>query len=163
MIIRHSEERDFERMMEIYAYARQFMADHGNPLQWGPTGWPPADLLRRDIASGKSYVCEHEGRVIATFYFEQGKDIDPTYLKIEEGSWADESSYGVVHRLASDGRVKGTGAFCLDWAFSQCGHMRVYTHGDNTVMQNLFTKLGFERRGTIYVVEDPYPRFAYEK
>ena len=163
MIIRHSEERDFERMMEIYAYARQFMADHGNPFQWGPTNWPPADLLKQDIASGKSYVCEHEGRVIATFYFEQGKDIDPTYLKIEEGSWADDSSYGVVHRLASDGSVKGTGAFCLDWAFSQCGHMRVDTHGDNTVMQNLLTKLGFERRGTIYVVEDPYPRFAYEK
>ena len=163
MKIRHSEERDFERMLEIYACARQFMADHGNPLQWGPTNWPPADLLKQDIASGKSYVCEHEGRVIATFYFEQGQDIDPTYLTIEEGSWADDSSYGVVHRLASDGSVKGTGAFCLDWAFSQCGHMRVDTHGDNTVMQNLLTKLGFERRGTIYVVEDPYPRFAYEK
>ncbi|MBR4861994.1 MAG: GNAT family N-acetyltransferase, partial [Firmicutes bacterium] len=88
MIIRHSEERDFERMLEIYAYARQFMADHGNPLQWGPTGWPPVDLLRCDIASGKSYVCEHDGCVIATFYFEQGKDIDPTYLKIEDGQWA---------------------------------------------------------------------------
>ena len=30
-------------------------------------------------------------------------------------------------------------------------------------MQNLLTKLGFERCGTIYVVEDNDPRFAYEK
>ena len=37
MLIRHATEEDFLRMMEIYAYARQFMADHGNPNQWGPT------------------------------------------------------------------------------------------------------------------------------
>jgi len=30
-------------------------------------------------------------------------------------------------------------------------------------MQNLLVKLGFTRCGTIYVVEDDYPRFAYEK
>ena len=37
------------------------------------------------------------------------------------------------------------------------------THADNIVMQNLLTKLGFEKRGVIHVVEDDYPRFAYEK
>ncbi len=30
-------------------------------------------------------------------------------------------------------------------------------------MQRLVEKVGFVRRGTIYVVEDPYPRYAYEK
>ena len=38
MIIRHSKEEDLPRMMEIYAYARDFMAEHGNPNQWGPMG-----------------------------------------------------------------------------------------------------------------------------
>ena len=41
MIIRKSETSDLPRMLEIYEYARAFMAEHGNPNQWGPTGWPP--------------------------------------------------------------------------------------------------------------------------
>lgn len=26
-----------------------------------------------------------------------------------------------------------------DWAYAQCGHLRIDTHGDNTIMQNLVT------------------------
>ena len=92
-----------------------------------------------------------------------GRDIEPTYRHIEDGAWLDDSPYGVVHRIASDGSVKGVGAFCIDWAFRQCGHLRIDTHGDNTVMQNLLARLGFRRCGTIYVEEDDFPRFAYEK
>ena len=33
----------------------------------------------------------------------------------------------------------------------------------SVVMQNLLQKLGFEKRDIIHVVEDNYPRFAYEK
>ncbi|MBQ9931882.1 MAG: GNAT family N-acetyltransferase [Firmicutes bacterium] len=163
MIIRHSAENDFERMMEIYAYARDFMVKTGNPNQWGPTNWPPADLLREDIRRGKSYVCEENGKVIGTFFFDCGKNIEPTYEKIESGSWSWDEPYGVVHRIAGDGSVKGIGAFCINWAYEQCGHLRIDTHGDNVVMQNLLQKLGFEKRGIIHVVEDHYPRFAYEK
>lgn len=43
-----------------------------------------------------------EGKVIGTFYFIQVKDIEPTYHIIEDGSWINGDSYGVVHRLASD-------------------------------------------------------------
>ena len=163
MEIRRSTEQDFERMMAIYAHARAFMAAHGNPNQWGPTHWPPEALIHSDIASGNSYVCEHGGRVVGTFYFIQGKDIEPTYANIEDGAWADDSPYGVVHRIAADGSVRGVGAHCIGWAFDQCGHMRIDTHNDNTVMQRLLEKLGFERRGTIFVREDNDPRIAYEK
>jgi hypothetical protein len=31
------------------------------------------------------------------------------------------------------------------------------------VMQNLLKKLGFIRCGIIYVIEDDYPRYAFEK
>lgn len=41
-----------------------------------------------------------------------------------------------------------------DWAYAQCGNLRIDTHGDNTVMQNLMKKAGLTRCGTIYVVED---------
>ena len=163
MLIRHAVEEDFPRMMEIYAYARKFMADHGNPNQWGPTNWPPEVLIHQDIADRCSYVCEEDGRVIGVFFFTCGKDVEPTYQVIEDGAWRNAEAYGVVHRIAGDGSRKGIGTFCINWAFEQCGHLRMDTHTDNTVMQNLLTKLGFEKRGIIHVVEDDYPRFAYEK
>jgi L-amino acid N-acyltransferase YncA len=41
MKIRKTTEKDIERVMDIYAYARKFMAEHGNPNQWGKRNWPP--------------------------------------------------------------------------------------------------------------------------
>ncbi len=164
MQIRKSTEQDLGRMLEIYAVARRFMAEHGNPNQWGPRGWPPEALLRRDIESGRSYVCLNDaGRVVGTFFFDQGADIEPTYRQIADGAWLDDGPYGVVHRIASDGSERGVGAYCLSWAYAQCGHLRIDTHGDNTVMQGLLVKLGFVHCGTIYVYEDNDPRLAYEK
>ncbi|MDE6845144.1 MAG: GNAT family N-acetyltransferase [Lachnospiraceae bacterium] len=163
MEIRHSTEEDFDRIMEIYEHARRFMAKHGNPNQWGPTNWPPKELIHSDIAAGYSYACTHENRIVGTFFFQQGKDIEPTYHTIEDGTWLTDSAYGVIHRLAGDGTVNGIGSFCIEWAYKQCGHLRVDTHGDNQVMQNLLEKCGFTHCGTIYVVEDNYPRLAYEK
>lgn len=163
MEIRHSTEKDFTQIMEIYNYARRFMAEHGNPNQWGPTHWPPEQLIHNDILSGTSYVCVHEKRVVGTFFFLAGIDIEPVYRHIENGKWMNDSAYGVVHRLAGDGSVKGIGEFCLNWAYRQCGHLRIDTHGDNIVMQNLLKKMGFTHCGTIYVEEDNYPRLAYEK
>ncbi len=164
MIIRKTTPEDFEQVMKIYARARDFMAQTGNPRQWGITHWPPEDLIRSDIAGGESYVCEEDGRVIGTFYYRYGKDTEPLYNAIEDGAWKDESPYGVVHRIASDGTVRGTGAFCINWAYEKSGgHLRIDTHGDNRVMQNLLGKLGFVPCGTIYVEEDDDPRIAFEK
>ncbi|MBP3900186.1 MAG: GNAT family N-acetyltransferase [Blautia sp.] len=164
MRIRKSTVQDIERIMQIYGRARKFMAEHGNPNQWGPTGWPPESLIRRDISEGNSYVCVNdEEKVIGTFYFVEGEDIEPTYREITDGEWLDPGPYGVVHRIAADGSEKGIGVFCIDWAFEQTGHLRIDTHGDNKVMQNLVKKLGFVHCGTIYVEEDDYPRLAYEK
>lgn len=108
-------------------------------------------------------MCIHEDQIVGTFFFLAGNDIEPAYRKIENGKWLEDSAYGVVHRLAGDGSVKGIGQFCLDWAYRQCGHLRADTHGDNIIMQNLLNKMGFIHCGTIYVSEDTYPRLAYEK
>lgn len=163
MEIRHSTEDDFRHIMKIYEFARHFMAEHGNPNQWGPTNWPPEELIRSDITDGNSYVCICENRIVGTFFFKQGKDIEPTYHVIEDGAWLDNSAYGVIHRLAGDGSVKGIGCFCLEWAFKQCGHLRIDTHEDNRVMQNLLKKSGFIYCGIIHLTNDNYPRLAYEK
>lgn len=164
MKIRKAAEEDFERIMEIYAYARDFMARTGNPHQWGPTNWPPEALIHKDIREGCSYVCLNDKKeIIGTFYFTKGKDIEPTYREIMDGTWLGSDVYGVVHRIAADGSEKGIGRYCINWAYEQCGHLRMDTHPDNRIMQNLLCSLGFVRCGIIHVVEDNYPRYAYEK
>ncbi len=163
MEIRHSAESELSTILAIYARARCFMAEHGNPNQWGPTNWPPEELIRADIAAGYSYVCVHEGRIVGTFFFRYGKDVEPTYREISDGDWLNDGAYGVIHRLAADGTVRGVGRSCIEWAFGRCGHLRADTHGDNVVMQRLLTKCGFRHCGTIFVEEDDYPRLAYEK
>lgn len=164
MQIRKTTESDIDRVMSIYARARRFMAEHGNPNQWGPTNWPPEALIRKDISEGHSYVCENaEGVVAGTFFFNQGKEIEPNYRSIEDGDWFGDDTYGVVHRIAVDGSEKGIGSFCISWALEQCGHLRIDTHGDNKVMQGMLGKLGFKHCGTIHVDEDNYPRMAFEK
>lgn len=162
MEIRNAVEKDFDRIMEIYAHARKFMAEHGNPNQWGPRQWPPAELIEKDIKEQKSYVCVHENRVVGVFFYDYGESIEPTYRKID-GAWKGSDTYGVVHRIAADGTVGGVGTFCIQWAYEKSGHLRIDTHGDNYVMQSLLGKLGFEKCGIIYVTEDNFPRLAYEK
>ena len=164
MVIRNTKPEELDEVMGIYAHARQFMAEHGNARQWGPTSWPPRELIEKDIEVGKSHVCvTDDGRTAAVFFFDFGQDVETTYAVIEGGSWLSGEPYGVVHRIASAGIVPGAGTACIEWAFAQCGHLRIDTHEDNYVMQRLLKKLGFTYRGIIYVHEDNDPRLAYER
>ena len=163
MNIRNTTLDDLPIVMKIFTRARKFMSASGNPNQWGLANWPPENLIRADIAAGKSFVCIADAKIVGTFYYNFGADIEPTYRKIFDGAWKNSSPYGVVHRLASSGTVRGVGEFCLNWAFEQSGHLRVDTHPDNKVLQYLLTKLGFEHCGTIFVAHDNFPRLAYEK
>lgn len=163
MEIRKSAYAELPRIMEIYAHAREFMAAHGNPRQWGATNWPPKELIMQDIRDGNSYVCVSGDRIVGTFFYRSGEDTEPSYANIEDGKWIGDSRYGVIHRIASDGSVRGVGTFAINWCYGLCGHLRIDTHPDNHVMQSLLHKLGFVKCGVIYVEEDDDPRYAYEK
>ena len=159
MVIRKTTLQDLPDVMQIYAQARIFMAQSGNPDQWKDS-YPAEALVREDIAQGISYVAEFDGQIETVFVYFEGDD--PTYHLIENGSWKNEEPYGVIHRIASRGRVKGAGAKCLQWGFSQCKNLRIDTHDDNRVMQHVLEKNGFERCGRIYT-ETGSPRIAYQK
>lgn len=161
--IRKSVLEDLPEIMDTYACARRFMKAHGNPNQWGATNWPPGELIRADIAAGKSYVCMANGRVAGVFFYDQGENIEPTYRVIHDGAWMDNHAYGVIHRIAGNGIAKGIGHAVISWASRQCAHLRIDTHPDNTVMQNMLKKEGFLPCGIIYVQEDRDPRIAFEK
>ena len=156
-IIRKANPEDMPRILEIYAYARRFMEETGNPNQWGKTN-PPRETLEADVAARRLYVVEKAGLIHGVFFFSLGED--PTYRIIYDGQWGSEEPYGTIHRIASDGSG-GVFAACLSWCRGQISHLRIDTHRDNHVMQHVVEKQGFQRRGIIYIA-DGTPRIAYE-
>ena len=164
LTIRKTRLEDLETIMKIYERARAFMAANGNPRQWANNNWPPESLIRQDIADGHSYVAvTEEGEIAATFFYKYGENAEPGYQAIEDGEWIGEDTYGVLHRMAASGTVKGAATFCMEWCYQQSGHMRGDTHPDNKPMQGVFKKMGFQYCGIIHVVEDNDPRYAYER
>lgn len=158
MEIRKAKLGDLDRILEIYAYARTFMAETGNPTQWGD-GYPKRDLLVEDIKKEQLFVIEKEGQIHGVFAFIIGED--PTYEIIEEGAWLNDRPYGTIHRIAGDGRVKGLLRICVQYCKQQVDTLRIDTHHDNKVMQGTIEKNGFQRCGIIYSV-DGSPRIAYQ-
>ena len=159
MEIRKTKPEELNILIRMYENARIFMASHGNPLQWG-NPYPAPQILMDDISSGNSYVCVEHDKIIATFYYKEG--IDDTYVRIYEGQWLNEAPYGVVHRITSDGTIRGAASFCLNWAFNKCGNLKIDTHRDNIVMQHLLDKNGFKYCGVVYL-ENGSERIAYQK
>lgn len=159
MEIRKAELTDLDTLLGLYAKAREFMASHGNPNQWRDN-YPSKEQVEQDITEEHSYVCVERGRIIAVFYYRLGSD--PTYADIYNGQWLAPAPYGVVHRITSDGTAPGAASFCLDWALKQCGNLRIDTHRDNIVMQNMLLKNNFHYCGIIHV-SDGSERLAYQK
>lgn len=157
--IRPAAPADLEAMLAVYAAARAFMARTGNPHQWGDDGYPKRELLERDIAQGHSYVIEGEdGAVHAVFFYAPGPD--PTYAVIEDGAWLNHRPYGVIHRIAGDGQIRGVLAQAVAFCRELCPEVRIDTHHDNRVMQGALAKQGFRRCGVIHL-ENGDPRIAY--
>lgn len=160
MKIRKTQSIEVETIMNIYARATLFMQKTGNKNQW-INGYPSEELLMQDILNGNSYVCiDDSNEIVGTFCFIQGNDI--TYLKIDEGQWLNNKPYGVVHRLAGTGKSKGLATYCLQWSFDQCNNIRVDTHRDNLIMQNILKKNGYKQCGIIHV-QNGTERLAFQK
>lgn len=148
---------DLPRILEIYAYARSFMAKTGNPTQWG-IGHPPREQLERDIENGRLYLVKEVSSIRGVFYF--CIEEDPTYAVIHDGAWHDTKPYGVIHRIASDGSG-GILKAAVDFARSRVDYLRIDTHENNHVMQRALQKQGFGYCGIIYIA-DGSPRLAYD-
>ena len=109
-MIRLAQNQDFKEILMIYAYARKFMAEHGNPTQWGSTS-PREEVLRNDIRQQQLYVIENDAKdkILGVFALIIGED--PTYQRIEQGSWYTSSgSFGTGGAWYS-----GAGAGFFQW------------------------------------------------
>ena len=157
MNIRPAQPGDLPALLEIFAHARAFMAQTGNPTQW-PATYPGVELMQQQIARGVCYVLEGNARPEATFCYIPGPE--PTYAEIYDGGWPDDAPYATIHRMASAGRVHGAAAICFAWCAARGLPLRADTHADNKVMQHLLEKNGFVRCGNI-TLADGTSRIAY--
>ena len=161
MQIRPARESELPRLMELFDTARAYMRRNGNTVQW-VNGYPSEDLIRHDIAQNRAFVVEENGTVEAVFCYLAGRHVEPTYAVIHGGAWPDDAPYGVIHRLASSGKLRGVMGFCADWALSRCPVLRVDTHESNATMRAAMARLGCAERGTI-ILGDETPRIAFQK
>lgn len=144
--IRKSTVEDVPAIQRIFAFARKFMAETGNPSQWAD-GYPSEELLQDDVSSGDSYVVVKGNDVVATFVLRGGND--PTYDVVYEGAWQNDMPYATIHRIASNGQVKGILHLAMEYALWNYDSIRIDTHRDNRVMQSAIRKEGFVYCGII--------------
>jgi RimJ/RimL family protein N-acetyltransferase len=158
--IRPATYADLEAIESIYDNARCIMRQTGNMHQW-VNGYPSRETITADLNAGHLFVCEENSEILGVFCFFIGND--PTYEKIYDGAWLKTGESGVIHRIAVAAPGKGVAKYCFDYAFSQCGNIRIDTHRDNAPMHKALLKNGFTRCGIIYLEPDNDPRIAFEK
>lgn len=159
MTIRLADISDLDEILEIYAYAREQMKNSGNEKQWGDSK-PDIETTKEDINKKQLYLICKERAVCGVFAFSIGPD--PTYQVIYEGTWLNEEDYGVIHRVASNGKARGILQQVLRFCESKISNIRIDTHEDNKIMQHILEKEGYRKCGRIYV-EDGSSRIGYQK
>ena len=154
-------------IMAIVKDAQNFLANLKID-QW-QDGYPDVSQITLDISNNDSYVILNEiNDVMGTTVFTT--KIEPTYQSIE-GSWItnDDSTYGVIHRLAVGDPYRKLGL--AKFVFDECENqlramdiksMRIDTHRENKGMQRLLKVRGYEYCGVIYL-ESGAERLAFEK
>ena len=158
-MIRKAVESDLLDIKSIVDKARELMKASGNVNQW-VDGYPSIDVLLSDIRSGNAYLLLRENKAVAYFAMIDGPE--PTYNLITKGSWLNDDSYGVLHRVASNGEAKGVFKEILLYASEHYSNIRIDTHHDNKIMQRLLEQNGFVYCGIIFL-GDGSPRLAYQR
>ncbi|MCF0220023.1 MAG: GNAT family N-acetyltransferase [Muribaculaceae bacterium] len=160
MTIRKTLESDLPAVMALFDDARRYMRAEGNLGQW-TDGYPSEEIIRQDISRGGSYVCtDADNNVVGTFFFVA--ENEPTYARIYGGSWPNNLPYGVIHRIASNGRVSHLLHRVLDFCFTLTDVIRIDTHRDNRTMIRGLSAYGFQYCGIIHLANGD-ERMAYIK
>ena len=158
-IIREAQPADITDIMQVVDAAKGIMRSSDNMLQWAD-GYPSEAVIFSDMEKHGGYVVEDEGRIVGYFAFLPSPE--PTYSKIYDGEWLDDTqSYHVIHRIASYPDVRGVFSSIIDFCFSHDANIRIDTHRDNRIMQHNLEKHGFTYCGIIYLANGD-ERLAYQ-
>ena len=154
--MRTARAEDIDCIMEIYAAAQEYMIASGNPTQWRRTN-PARELIEADVAAGRCRVITEGGEIHAVAAICEGED--PAYPGIV-GKWLNDAPYIAIHRIASDGRVRGVFRFVSDECKRISDNVRVDTHENNRKMRENIAACGFVHCGTVFMA-DGSPRLAF--
>ncbi len=159
-IIREATPTDIPEIMKVVDAAKGIMRQSGNMHQWGE-GYPSEAVIAADMDRNGGFVVEDDKKIVGYFAFLQSPE--PTYAKIYEGKWIDDTlPYHVVHRIASNPDAHGVFSSIMDFCFSHDTNIRIDTHRDNKIMQHVILKQGFSYCGIIYLLSGD-ERLAYQK
>ena len=158
--IREARLSDMAAIMQVMAAARAIMRQSGNMNQWG-AGYPSEDVICADMEKNGAFVVEDDEKVVGYFAFLPSPE--PTYAKIYDGEWMDDSlPYHVVHRIASYSDAHGIFSSIMDFCFAHESNIRINTHKDNRIMQHNILKHGFTYCGIIFLASGD-ERLAYQR
>lgn len=157
--------KDLNKIEEIILSAKKSLKEDGID-QWQIDSLN-REFLKNQLEKEKSYVFEKDGRILAYAFLSDKKE--ENYNPIEEEF--EGKDYLTIHTLAvaNDFKEKRIGTrFLIDiinFANTKgLDSLRIDTHEDNLKMRGLINKIGFKKRGLIFVDDEgsPKPRFAYE-
>ena len=158
--IRSATGEDLAGIMAVLAAAKDIMRSSGNAFQW-VGNYPSEEVVLEDIRLGNGHVVLTGDRLVGYFAFMPSPE--PTYGKIYDGAWLDDSRpYHVVHRIGSYPEVHGVFKAVMDWCFGQDPNIRIDTHRDNRIMQHCILGYGFAYCGIIYLASGD-ERQAYQR
>ena len=160
LTVRTATLQDLPAIMKVLAAGREIMLASGNPNQWA-AGYPTESMVKADIEPGYGKVMESDGAIVA--YFACIPSPDPTYARIDNGSWLDnDKPYYVVHRVAKLPQVRGVFDAMVQYLDGITDNIRIDTHRDNLIMQHNLLKYGFKYCGIIYIASGA-ERLAYQR
>lgn len=162
MELRKAEPDEAERCYQCIEDARDYHRSLGFE-QWRPD-YPTRQTILEDIAQQIGYAFVHEEELIGYCCIMTGEE--PAYQAIE-GAWKTDRPYAVVHRMAFRKTARGGGLSksAIDLIKSLCrsrhiSAIRVDTQEENTVMQHILLREGFQYCGLIQFGGGP--KLAYE-
>lgn len=159
MNIREARTSDMAEIMMVMDAAKKIMRQSGNMHQWADS-YPSEDVITTDMERGGAFVVEHDGSIAGYFAFLPSPE--PTYDRIYEGQWVDDSlPYHVIHRIASRPDVHGVFSCIMEFCLAREPNIRIDTHRDNRIMQHNIAKHGFTYCGIIYLASGD-ERLAYQ-
>ena len=158
-MIRRADKEDLKAIMDVLDAAKGIMRASGNSGQW-VNGYPAEADILKDIREGYGYVVTEAKEIVGYFAFIPSPE--PTYARIYEGAWLEDSQpYHVIHRIGSYPQVHGIFKAIMDWCRAKDRHLRIDTHRDNHIMQHCIEKYGFRYCGIIYLASGD-ERLAYQ-
>ena len=163
-MIRKADIKDIDQIMEMYSSCVKGMIEAGID-QWDDT-YPNSEVIYKDIKKSTYYVKTMNSKIVGGVNIDQLQDKE--YLDIK---WEDqENLFLVVHRLAVSKEFwsKGIGKKLMTFTEllvkkKNLKSIRLDTYNTNPMAINFYQKLGYTKKGEIFLKPNKNEYYCFEK